>query len=254
MKKLQKEIILSSLQLLKPGGFLIYSTCTFSIEENEKNVDEILKENSNVELIDINENRFTKGIFGNISIDDKVIRVLPHKSEYDGFFIAALKKKGELIIDDKHEKNIEETKINQFFPGHKFEGAFKSADGLVFFQKENRLIEKIKFNKTGIKAGKIVKNELELSSQFLWEFGKFFNENKKIYIKREVVIGVINFLLVTSMLLSQQGKETKSSTKIFEDNFTKISSWEIYKADGAEIKVSSSKNGEVPTLKIELVR
>ncbi|MGC8768622.1 methyltransferase RsmF C-terminal domain-like protein [Calditerrivibrio sp.] len=188
MKKLQKEIILSSLQLLKPGGFLIYSTCTFSIEENEKNVEEILKENSDVELIDINENRFTKGISGNISIDDKVIRVLPHKSEYDGFFIAGLKKKGELIIDDKHEKNIEETKINRFFPGHTFEGAFKSIDGLVFFQKENRVIEKIKFNKTGIKAGKIVKNELELSSQFLWEFGKFFNEDKKIYIEREIAI------------------------------------------------------------------
>jgi len=188
MKKLQKEIILSVLQLLKPGGFLIYSTCTFSIEENEQNIEEILKENSDFELIDINKNRFTKGISGNISIDDKIIRVLPHKSEYDGFFIAGLKKKGELIIDNIHEKNREENTINQFFPGHEFEGTFKSIDGLIFFQKENRLIEKIKFNKTGIKAGKMIKNELELSSQFLWEFGKFFNENKKIYIKRENAI------------------------------------------------------------------
>jgi len=188
MKKLQKEIILSALQLLKPGGFLIYSTCTFSIEENEKNIEEILKENSDFELIDINKNRFTKGISGNISIDDKIIRVLPHKSEYDGFFIAGLKKKGELIIDNIHEKNREENKINRFFPDHKFEGTFKSIDGLIFFQKENKLIEKIKFNKTGIKAGKMIKNELELSSQFLWEFGKFFNENKKIYIKRENAI------------------------------------------------------------------
>lgn len=187
MKKLQKEIIASVINLLKPGGILIYSTCTFSIEENEENIYETLQEFDEIELIDINQGNYDHGISGKNFLDEKVIRVLPHKSDYDGFFIAALRKKGELKpIEIKPKK--QPLDIHQFFPNCSFEGDFNIVKDLVFYQSHTDILKNLKFNKTGIKAGKLIKNNIEISSQFLWEYGKYFNKEMKIEVKLENAI------------------------------------------------------------------
>ena len=65
---------------------------------------------------------------------------------------------------------------------------------------------------------------------------------------------VMCFLLIANILLSQQqSKEQNSETRkvIFQDNFRRVSSWELYKADGAEVRSVSSKNNDVPTLKVD---
>lgn len=187
MKKLQKEILLSVIQLLKPGGILIYSTCTFSIEENEENILEILRENNDLELININNGKFNNGISGNSFLDESVIRVFPHKSDYDGFFIAGIKKKGELTpYKDRHFNT--HNLFKDYFPNDIFKGEFKLIEDMIFYQSDIDLIKQIKFVKTGIKAGKKIKNDIEMSSQFLWEFGAHINENKKIDIKKENAI------------------------------------------------------------------
>lgn len=49
----QKEILNSAAKLVRIGGVLVYSTCTFSIEENEKQIFGFLKEHSDFELEDI---------------------------------------------------------------------------------------------------------------------------------------------------------------------------------------------------------
>jgi NOL1/NOP2/sun family putative RNA methylase len=96
--KLQKELILSAFESLKPEGVLIYATCTFNPEENEEVVDFLLKNSENAKVLEINlpfEN-YQKGI---IEWEDKrysdevkkCIRVLP-KGAYDGFFMAKIKK------------------------------------------------------------------------------------------------------------------------------------------------------------------
>lgn len=50
LSSLQKKILAESWRLLKPGGVLIYSTCTMAPEENESVVDYILRRNSDTEL------------------------------------------------------------------------------------------------------------------------------------------------------------------------------------------------------------
>ncbi len=42
--KLQKEIILFAAKMLKPGGYMLYSTCTFSPEENEGTIAYLLEQ------------------------------------------------------------------------------------------------------------------------------------------------------------------------------------------------------------------
>ncbi|ABX43152.1 Fmu (Sun) domain protein [Lachnoclostridium phytofermentans ISDg] len=49
--KLQKEIILLAVKMLKPGGYLLYSTCTFSTEENEGTIKFLLEEEPDMEIV-----------------------------------------------------------------------------------------------------------------------------------------------------------------------------------------------------------
>lgn len=82
----QLKILNSAKKALKPGGVLVYSTCTFSYEENEGVVEAFLKENPDFELVDSNEN------FGRDTLDGKAKRIYPMDGG-EGHFAAKLKKK-----------------------------------------------------------------------------------------------------------------------------------------------------------------
>ena len=53
LSDLQKRIIAEAWQLLKPGGTLIYSTCTMAPEENEAVIDYLLRRHDDAELLPI---------------------------------------------------------------------------------------------------------------------------------------------------------------------------------------------------------
>jgi 16S rRNA (cytosine967-C5)-methyltransferase len=50
--KIQREILEDTLPALKPGGLLVYSTCSIWPEENEEQVEELLKRHSELKFID----------------------------------------------------------------------------------------------------------------------------------------------------------------------------------------------------------
>ena len=82
----QLKILESAKKALKPGGILVYSTCTFSHEENEGVVEEFLRLNPYFELIDSQEN------FGRKTLDGKARRIYPMDGG-EGHFAAKLRKK-----------------------------------------------------------------------------------------------------------------------------------------------------------------
>ena len=53
LQQLQKRILTQSWQLLKPGGTLVYSTCTMAPEENEAVIDYLLRSREDVEIIPV---------------------------------------------------------------------------------------------------------------------------------------------------------------------------------------------------------
>ena len=89
---LQKEIIINAEKALKPGGYLIYSTCTFNRMENEENAEFISKE-LNLESVDLKfpaEWNISSGIDTGLN----VYRFMPHKTKGEGLFLAVFKKPG----------------------------------------------------------------------------------------------------------------------------------------------------------------
>lgn len=90
---LQKEILGNAIQALKPGGFLIYSTCTFNRQENEENVEYAISE---LGLLPYDpEFPDEWGISRGINTSYPVCRFMPHKTKGEGLFLAVLRKNGE---------------------------------------------------------------------------------------------------------------------------------------------------------------
>ncbi len=96
---LQREIIDACVKMLKPGGKLLYSTCTFSPKENEESVSYLLDNYPEFSLIDIDGYEgFSKGLceHGNRSTDlEKCVRIWPQRMRGEGHFMAYFEKAGE---------------------------------------------------------------------------------------------------------------------------------------------------------------
>ncbi len=84
---LQKELIESAWCLLKPGGRLLYSTCSMLPEENEEVVRWFLKGHGDAELIPLN-GPYDEGFLPG------TMRAWPHRHRTIGFFYALIEKKG----------------------------------------------------------------------------------------------------------------------------------------------------------------
>lgn len=78
--------------MVKPGGRLVYSTCTLNKAENEKIVEQFLKNHKDFKSAPLNlpEEILKKCGHGQKS---SAITFLPHYLDSDGFFIAAMVKK-----------------------------------------------------------------------------------------------------------------------------------------------------------------
>ncbi|WP_027968702.1 RsmF rRNA methyltransferase first C-terminal domain-containing protein [Streptococcus equinus] len=84
---LQKEILEEAMKMLAPGGTLVYSTCTWSPEENEGVVKWLLSTYDNLELVPIEK---INGMAEGIDMPE-VARMYPHRFKGEGQFVAKLR-------------------------------------------------------------------------------------------------------------------------------------------------------------------
>ena len=92
--RIQEKMIQSAIKTVKPGGLLVYSTCSFAPEENEMIVDRILQNfrNVTIEPIDYGSRGLVR--FGDLVFHDllkNARRFYPHLDDTTGFFIAKLR-------------------------------------------------------------------------------------------------------------------------------------------------------------------
>lgn len=90
---LQRDILTDAFAALKPGGFMIYSTCTFNLLENEENVRFLVEELGMVPV----DMEFPKewGILPGIDTPYPCLRFMPHATRGEGLFAAVLRKEGD---------------------------------------------------------------------------------------------------------------------------------------------------------------
>ena len=109
--KQQKEIITRAAQMLALGGDMLYSTCTFSPEENEQVIQFLLDSRDDMEIREIQPYEgFTPGCpeAANGTPDlKKCVRIWPHKMAGEGHFLALLHKKapGETAGAQENDRN-----------------------------------------------------------------------------------------------------------------------------------------------------
>lgn len=84
----QREILHSGARLVRPGGRLVYSTCTFAPEENEETVEAFLAEHPDFEPEEVSAPWFAAGENGSF-------RLWPHLLKGEGHFAAVLRRKGD---------------------------------------------------------------------------------------------------------------------------------------------------------------
>jgi 16S rRNA (cytosine967-C5)-methyltransferase len=84
----QRSILRSAARHVRPGGRLLYSTCTLRRAENEAVVEEFLERNSGFALEPAREALGRSGI--TLPLDGPYLRLFPHRNGTDGFFAALL--------------------------------------------------------------------------------------------------------------------------------------------------------------------
>jgi len=88
---IQKDILQQASKFVKPGGRLVYSTCTVNRKENQRQIETFLNENQNFSFDSEFKSRMPEALAGNF--EHEMLQLFPQDFDTDGFFIAALVKK-----------------------------------------------------------------------------------------------------------------------------------------------------------------
>lgn len=177
--KIQKSIITQAAQMLRPGGMLLYSTCTFSPEENEQTIEYLLEQYPCFEICEMEGYEgFSQGIpemtdTKNCSLK-KTVRIFPHRMKGEGHFLALLKKTASIAQDQLSvstkssivRKNIPE-ELSVFLSGisREFKAEHIDIRGEKVYYMPDGLpaLNGIRFLRTGLLLGELKKKRFEPS-------------------------------------------------------------------------------------------
>lgn len=174
--KIQKSIVTQAARMLKPGGMILYSTCTFDPEENEGTIEYLRKEYPEFEIQEIAPYEgFCTGkpevTESKDSSFTKTVRIWPHKMHGEGHYLALLQKgpkPGKVVSEvvKKCTKKVPE-EILEFFRDISWDMDWNRLE--IYSEKIYYMPERIpdvkglRFLRTGLYLGDLKKNRFEPS-------------------------------------------------------------------------------------------
>lgn len=177
--RLQEEIVSHAIPMLKPGGYLLYSTCTFSPLEDEGTVERILDKYPDLELVSMpGYEGFAQGnpdfIGSERECIRRCIRIFPHRMDGEGHFLALFHRTGESQNDERENRKqfsqgggalpalFEEFAINfnrQWDPRR-----IESRNNMLYYMPEAMpKVRGLRFLRSGLFMGEMKKNRFEPS-------------------------------------------------------------------------------------------
>jgi len=184
-KARQLEILEQADKCLKEKGVLIYSTCTYSKEENEEVVKEF-SENFNYKILNIDAPEyFNRGIGLT-----QAVRLYPHKVKGEGQFVALLVKNSVNNLIAKKELNLKECeKSNKFLKEYtNLSEKTRIFKNFSYIVPDLSLIKKdINYVSVGVRVAEIKQNYVEPNHNLFTAFGKNFNKKINLKLKDEDV-------------------------------------------------------------------
>lgn len=132
----QRRIIHDVWDALKPGGWLIYSTCTFNTEENEANVYKLCGE-LGAEVVPVPA-RPEWNITGSLQHNIPAYRFFPHHTRGEGFFLALMRKNKEAEDRRAVKTKRKDNKQPAIVPAE-VKGLLSEPEKFVFYTREKLL-------------------------------------------------------------------------------------------------------------------
>lgn len=173
-KERQLSILDEAVKMLKSGGRIVYSTCTFSMEENEEVVDEFLSRYGDFEVV-APKFRFSGGFPLQGGKHNAMLaltsRIFPHKVDGEGHFFAVLQHKGS---ESGEKYPLQPPKISaalaKLFASWQAENLLTDfaanlsfGDSLYCMPKGTPKLDGLKVERAGLHLGVVVKNRFEPS-------------------------------------------------------------------------------------------
>ena len=108
----QQEILDNAAKMLKPGGRMVYSTCTFAPEEDEDGIAAFLERHPEFSVVCLEKDEVPEGLSsghpewsrGHNPELQNTFRIWPHKSEGEGHYLALLRKNGTWTAEDGRKR------------------------------------------------------------------------------------------------------------------------------------------------------
>ncbi len=211
-QKRQLNILDSAYQMLKEGGILVYSTCTFSPEENEQVIEKFIENHPDMKLVSIpkyhgmesGHPEWTNN--GTLEVE-KCIRLWPHKLKGEGHFAAKFIKTSS--TPNSSTKQMEKQKKQELHDYFQFEHDYlqhKSWNNLTVFgsvvhslPNNCPSLRSLKVLRAGLHLGELKKNRFEPNHALALalrksEYSQIFNlsthdETWKQYVRGETIKG-----------------------------------------------------------------
>lgn len=215
----QLLILDSANKLLKQGGYLLYSTCTFSVQEDEMVVAEFCRK-YNYDIIPLTYPSAQAGEKVGEFKTEGCLRFYPHKFTGEGQFVALLKKneaqeqfvrsktKLRRLVQSKTECNVFEKFCKEYVCDYVdiLEHAIIN-NNIIYYVANFDLAESgVRLINCGVKLGEIIKNRFEPDHNFAKAFGKLFvnklelGENVYKYLHGETFVGECEGYVVLTYL------------------------------------------------------